>query len=307
MAEVGLAHFKAVLSERTKALGFRLYTYQKRSQAAKEVAQRISKVQAVMIQRDPAGIAPLLETRILESAVLSAQKQAGDAELEERKLTVALNQLMGEFSADPLLIQMGDISFDTAPAGESLLTAAYETDFGIRMRGIELEQQGFKVELRKSEQKPAVSVGPYYGQQEASDAETSLGLGLSISLPIWNNGSARTEIERIRLKQAQASLEMTRREVANELMTALQTYALRVRSMEMWRDGAEDRFREAAALGDRHYQLGAITISTYVDLQNAYVEAIDTLLETQEQAFTASLKIKTLTGLNFVLEGAEKP
>ena len=53
MAEVGLAHFKAVLSERTKALGFRLYTYQKRSQAAKEVAQRISKVQAVMIWRQP--------------------------------------------------------------------------------------------------------------------------------------------------------------------------------------------------------------------------------------------------------------
>jgi cobalt-zinc-cadmium efflux system outer membrane protein len=307
MAELGLAHFKALLSERAKALGFKLYTFQKRSQSAKEVASRVGKVQAIMIQRDPAGIAPLLETRILESAVLSAQKQAGDAELEEKKLTVAIHQLMGDFSADPIRILMGDISFDTAASNESLLAAAYETDFGIRMRGIELEQQGFKVELRKNEQMPTVSLGPYYGQQEASDAEASLGLGLSINLPLWNNGSSRTEIERIRLKQAQASLEMTRREVAADLMNALQTYSLRVQSMKMWRDGAEERFREAAALGDRHYQLGAITISTYVDLQTAYVEAIDTLLETQEQAFIASLKIKTLTGINFVLEGTLKP
>jgi Cu/Ag efflux pump CusA len=63
-------------------------------------------------------------------------------------------------------------------------------------------------------------------------------LGLSIKVPLWNNRSSRTEIERIRLKQAQASLEMTRREVAADLMNALQTYSLRMPSMKMWRDGA---------------------------------------------------------------------
>lgn len=46
-----------------------------------------------------------------------------------------------------------------------------------------------------------------------------------------------------------------------------------------------------------HYRLGAVPISTYVELQNSYLDAIEALTATQQEALEAASQLQLLTGL----------
>ncbi|MBI3758806.1 MAG: PD40 domain-containing protein, partial [Deltaproteobacteria bacterium] len=61
--------------------------------------------------------------------------------------------------------------FTAAPEPETLLAAAQTNNFEMRMRQVELEQQGFKVSLAKNERYPAVTIGPYYALERADDRQ----------------------------------------------------------------------------------------------------------------------------------------
>ena len=68
--------------------------------------------------------------------------------------------------------------------------------------------------------------------------------------------------------------------------------------MQRWAPDAVTQFREAAALADRHYRLGAVPIGTYVELQSSYLDAVEALLDTQAEALAAALELNQLTGLD---------
>ena len=69
--------------------------------------------------------------------------------------------------------------------------------------------------------------------------------------------------------------------------------------MSKWRPDSVQQFKEAAALADRHYRLGAVPIATYVELQKQYLEAVEALLDTRREALEAGQQIRVLTGLDF--------
>ena len=62
-----------------------------------------------------------------------------------------------------------------------------------------------------------------------------------------------------------------------------------------------DSFKEAAALADQHYRLGAVEIATYVELQEKYLEAVDAINETKTSALEAALAVEQLAGLSETL------
>ena len=67
--------------------------------------------------------------------------------------------------------------------------------------------------------------------------------------------------------------------------------------MTKWRPESIQHFKEAAEVADRHYRLGAVPISTYVELQKQYLEAVEGLLETKKEALDAAQQIELLSGL----------
>ena len=79
--------------------------------------------------------------------------------------------------------------------------------------------------------------------------------------------------------------------------------------MAKWRPDAAEHFREAAEVADRHYRLGAVAVSTYVELQKQYLEAVEGLLDTKKEALEAAQSLELLTGLTLPLATAkeEKP
>jgi cobalt-zinc-cadmium efflux system outer membrane protein len=174
---------------------------------------------------------------------------------------------------------------------------ARTNNFELRARALELTKQGFRVDLAKNERYPTISVGPMISEENAVDRERIIGAGVSLPLPIWNRNKGNIEAAVARQKQAEVSLQVAEREIQRQVIEAALTYETKLREMEKWRPDSVQHFKEAAEIADRHYRLGAVPISTYVELQKQYLEAVEGLLDTQKEALDAAAQLELLTGV----------
>jgi cobalt-zinc-cadmium efflux system outer membrane protein len=261
----------------------------------------------VLVQRDPAGLTPLLETRVIEATELNAQRKASEALLATQAALLELNQLRGVVPDTRLSVGQAQLTFRQPDERETLMALARTNNFELRVRAVELAQQGFRVDLAKNERYPSLSVGPTYSEERAgSDRERIMGLGVSLPLPFWNRNSGNIEAAKARQLQAEVSLNATEREVQRQVLAAALTYETKLREMARWRPDSAQHFKEAAELADRHYRLGAVPIATYVELQQQYLEAVESLLDTKREALEAAAQLELLTGLTPPLASAQE-
>ena len=80
-----------------------------------------------------------------------------------------------------------------------------------RQRALELEQQGFRVELAHNERYPSVTIGPYYSEEKSNGKDRFVGVGVSLPLPLWNHNRGNVETAAARQEQAQTSLHVAQR------------------------------------------------------------------------------------------------
>ena len=275
--------------------------------ASREVAERFQALREVLVQRDPAGLTPQLETRIIEATELTLKRKSSGSLLTAQAALLELNQLRGQSWDYEMKVEPTHLTFTSPPEVEVLLAAAQTNNFEMRMRQMELEQQGFKVSLAKKDGNPAITAGPYFSHERAGDRETQVGLSVSIPLSLWNKNKGNIETATARQKQAEASMYVTQRAVEREIVGKVLTYQVKLTEMSKWRPESADEFRKAAELADRHYRLGAVPISTYVELQKQYLEAVEALLDTRREALEAGQQIQLLTGLDFNAVQTTKP
>jgi cobalt-zinc-cadmium efflux system outer membrane protein len=299
LAELGYGQFRAALEARARALALGVYAAQEKAAAAREVAGRYQALREVLVQRDPAGLTPVLETRIIEATEVGLQRKASEAVLAEQAAILELNQLRGQPPNTKVSIEAPSLEFEPASETEGLVAAALTNNFELRMRQAELEQQGFKVELARKEKYPAFSVEPYFSRERAADTERQAGIGLSVPLPLWNRNEGRVASEEARRQQAITSLFLAQQTVERQVVEKAGAYRTRLEEMAKWRPDSVQQFKEAAALADRHYRLGAVPIATYVELQKQYLEAVEALLDTRREAMEAGQQIRVLTGIDF--------
>lgn len=299
LAELGLARFKAALAARARTLAYGLHAAHERAAATAQVASRYQALRELFLARDPGGITPLLETRVIEAQELALQHRATEAQLVVQAALVELNQLRGVPVETPLEIASIKLTFNPAPALDTILTAARENNFEFRAAKLELEQQGLVVSLARHEGKPDVTVSPYYSQESAGDKERSFGIGVSMPLPVSRRTSANVATAEARRRQAESAVLVAQRTMERDVLAAAHTFTAKIAETARWSPDAAQKFREAAELADRHYRLGAVPIATYVEMQSAYLDAVEALLNTQQETMEAGLKLQQLTGLNF--------
>lgn len=298
LAELGVARFDQALAARARTLAYGLYAAHAKAVAVREVADRFASLRATFLARDPAGLTPLLETRVIEAGELALQRRATTAELAVQSALIELNQLRGAEIDAPLQVAAPAVDFADAPPLAELIAAARANNFGYRMRQVQLAQQGYAVDLARNERHPGASVGPYLAQDNVGDRETVVGLSLSLPLPISGRTGAAVDAARARRRQAEAAALVARRELDREVATAALAYGTKVAEARRWTADAVARFRDAAALADRHYRAGAVSVATYVELQQSYLDAVEALLDTQGEALAAGQRLRELTGLD---------
>lgn len=301
LAELGLSRFRAALDARVRTLTYGLATADAKAAAVREVADRFAALRETFLARDPAGVTPQLETRVIEASELALQRRATEAQLALQSALIELNQLRGAAVGAPLRVSAMVLKFNDPPATDALMTAARENNFDFKTKRVELEQQGYEVRLARNERYPAISVSPFYSQEKAGDRETVVGVGLSVPLPMSGRTRSAVGVAEARRRQAEAAALVAQRELEREVLIAAHAFATKAAETRRWSPDAVKKFREAAELADRHYRLGAVPIATYVEMQNSYLEAVEALLETQSEALEAGLKLQQITGLELNL------
>jgi len=296
LAELGLAQFRATLAARTRTLGYGVLAAHEKAEAAREIADRFQTLRDVLVQRDTAGVTPLLDIRIIEAQAITVNRRASQLEQELQAALLELNQLRGASLGARLSIAKPATELRPSPSVETLLAAARTNNFELRIRQVELAQQGFKVDLARNDRWPAVTLSPYYSEEKANDAQQIYGVGVSVPLPLWNRNKGNIETAKARQQQAEASLSVSVREVERQVIEQAIVYETRTKEMARWRPEAQQQFRDAAELADRHYRMGAVPLTTYLEMQKEYLEALDTLLATQGEAIESRQQLELLTG-----------
>jgi len=296
LAELGLDRFRAFLAARVKVLGYALAAQQENATAAAEVAERFTSVREVIVQREPGGVAPMLEARIIEASEIVVQRKAGEAAVETQKALLELNQLMGRRADLALQVARTEFATQRFAALPALLNQAAEQNYDLRVRRAELEQQGLKVALAKNERYPTFTVGPTLSQERAGDKETVIGLSLSVPLPLWNNGQPAVSAAEARRIQAEATLQSALREVERQITEAWLILQTQQKRLDGWKPDALQALAESAQLADRHYRLGAVPLSTYLEMQEKYLEATEAINTTRLDVLRAALDLEQLVG-----------
>lgn len=305
LAELHFEQFRLTLAARVRALAYSVLLSQEKWVAARDVVDRFRGLSEVLSQREPAGVTPLLESRIIDANTLTLRRQAREAALAEQTAFAELNQLRGRPATAPLDINGGQLGFakTSLPA---LLEAARAHSFDIRIRAVELAQQGFKVSLSKNERYPAATVGPYYSQENAADKERQVGIGISVPLPLWDRNAGNIETNKARELQAQASLLATEREVERRVAQSTTIFQAKREEIGKWQAGTVAKFRETGELADRNYRSGAVPMSIYVETQKQYLEVLGALHDMKKDALQAAQELEILTGLKLYQE-AQRP
>ena len=304
LAGLGRARFTNALAGKARSLAYGVSASAERRRVAGEVADRFHALREVLVQRDPAGVAPALEIRILEAMELSLRHKAAKADQEWNTLRTELNLLRGLPADAPLDLHWVEPMLGPAPRLESVLAAAQTNNFDLRLRVVELEQQGFRVELARNERWPAFTIGTHYSEERSDARDQMIGLSVSFPLPLWRNTAARTEAAQARRVQAESVLATARRDLERRLTVAVSSYGAQTAELQRWRPDTVEQFRAAAELADRHYRLGAVPATTYVELQKQYTEAVDAWLDTRREAVDHAQEIEQLSGVPVLPAGA---
>ena len=301
LAELHLQQFRLTLAARVRTLAYSISISQGRSMAAREVADRFQALGDVLAQRPVAGVTPLLETRIIDANTLNFRRQEREAELAAKTAAAELNQLCGRPATAALQVNAGELNL-LHMSLQTLVDAARANAFDIRIRLAELAQQGFKVALARNERFPAIAVGPYYSQENATDKEQRAGVGISLPLPLWDRNIGSIETSQAREEQARDSLLVTQRDVERRVAQSAATFEAKRRQIAEWQADMGAKFREAAEVADRHYRLGAVALPIYVETQKQYLEAAGALQEMKKEALQAAQELESLTGLRLYRE-----
>ena len=296
LAELGLVRFRQAVAGKVRTLAYSLAMEQERAGAAAEVQDRLLALKEVIVQRDAAGVTPLLEAKIIEATAIVVQKEAAEAAIAMQKALLELNQLRGRRADTPLIVQRTEFAFPEYASFADLLSQAAAQNYDLQARVRELQLQGLKVSLAKNERYPTFTVGPFVSQERPGEQETTGGIAFSVPLPLWNDGKAGIDAAEARRIQAQASLLATQREVERQVVEAALLYGTHRQRLTTMKPETLQSFKEAAALADRHYRLGAVEIATYIELQEKYLEAVQAINETKSAALEAAMNLEQLTG-----------
>src|SRR5262249_11137869 len=142
--------------------------------------------------------------------------------------------------------------------------------------------------------------------ENSIEREQRVGLGVSVPLPLWDRNLGNIASSKARQQQAEASLAMTAREVERRVTQTAAILDAKRAEIETWNAGAITKLREASESADRSYRMGAVPLTTYVEIQRQYLEAINAFDAALKDALEAAQVLEILCGQRLYREDPQR-
>jgi cobalt-zinc-cadmium efflux system outer membrane protein len=296
IAEAGLRQFRLALAGQVRLQALRYLAATANAEASETVSERSTDLIGLLRNRPTAGVVRMLELRVIEADLLELQKSARKFAQEREETRLELNRLTGRPPSQPLLLR----DEGKLPKGnlvlKDLILAGLTHNLSLKARTAELAKAAREVSAAKIEMAPDFSVGPFFSREKAGDKEENVGLAFSTSLPLWNWNQGNIAAAEARRLQADALLLEARRKVEAEIARRFHAYELTRKQLGQMPAGLLDELGEASDLADRQYRTGGISVQLYLETQRQFINARQTSLETQYEAWAHLLDLDLLTG-----------
>jgi cobalt-zinc-cadmium efflux system outer membrane protein len=302
VAEAALAQFRAETAGRIRQAALAWLAAESTGRASREVAERAEDLAAIIAKRQPAGIPSVLELRMIEGNARTLRHRAVDEEREVAIRRAELNALTGRPPGAPLELAGEWPPLPVLPDNDALIARAERDNAEIRMAAAESVQAGTSVELARREAAPGYTLRPFVEREEAGEEEWVAGLGLSIPWAVRHRNDAAVASADAERRQAEAALDRTRRDVAARIVAAAEAYRLSAAEIQSWPPDWVETYRQASELSDRHYRLGSVPITTYLELHQQYLEAVEIFFEAKREAAEHLTELGMLTGVDWTTE-----
>lgn len=286
------------LKATTCELAYKWYYEGEKIKALQEVADRFLSLQETLAARQPVGIVPLLETRIIEAAELEKSTRLAKEKADLQTTLAEIGRLRNKTDSASFEIEKLTLKFPQLPADNLLLEGAKQNNIERQLLQARYEELSAALKLARNEQYPDISVSPFVENDTSQGRETTVGLGVSMPLPVSGKARANVQVAQSHFRQAEITLGAYDRNL--ELQVKTLAAAINLKTSELQKRSPEviQRIQETADLADRQYRLGAIPVTTYIETQNSYLESLEAILESQAETLSLYLRLEKLTGLN---------
>lgn len=270
LAEIALHQLRRDIELQVRTLAYDYLTASADAEIAREIAERSRAMIDLLKQRPTAGPIILLELRVIEGSLVEFQNSAREFEAQRDAARASLNILLDRAEDAPLVLKD-----DLVPPANLYATPAFaarlEKRPALLKRLVEIERANHEAQAAILEGKPEVSVGPYLSREEAGEAETTVGLAVSMPLSWSSRNQGAIQAAQARREKAEAELKAETLAVRSELARRVRLYAAAVAQVEAVPVSLVESLHEAADLADRQYRLGAIPVQLFLDMQREFL------------------------------------
>lgn len=275
LAELYLAEFRFALAGtvRLKAMEYQAAT--ETASSANDLAGRTAALVKMLEERPAAGVAAVIERRILEGASLPFIRTAAEEKVAKDLLRTELNGLLGRKPNDELSVNGSLVSPPQSPnpGTEALVLKIREAEIARGLAGLDaaLDIEGFQV-------------GPWFTKEGLGANDPLSGM----TIPGATGGSGPAERRRRLIEDAQMKLD---RELAIR-RTALEASREVAAAMP---ETLIENLKSASDLAERQYRVGALGVNILIEAHREYLDALEARNQAVSQAWRNSLDLDLLT------------
>jgi cobalt-zinc-cadmium efflux system outer membrane protein len=241
-----------------------------------------------------AGFAPDFEAIKAQVEVVVAQKELRDAQADVGAARAQLNTLLGREPSTPLEVA-GTLDPSTSfPDRATLLQQALERNPALRIQTAEVERTGLSMQSIRKSRLPDFTVGPNVEYVEDTQI---YGLGVSMTLPLWDTKKGEIATATAEQQRAMAELEMVRREILRDVTIAVQNLNSARESLTYYTPSLRASLKEALDGASQSYSEGRTTLLTFLEIRRTYFDSEADYFETLKKLFNAEAELEAAIGM----------
>jgi cobalt-zinc-cadmium efflux system outer membrane protein len=296
LGQIGLIQFRSALAGRIRLLAYRYALAQQNREAADLVIARSRALVALLDKRPKAGLQAMFDSGILEGNLQDLAVTRHDLALEAVTALSELNILRGWPAQTPLHVIL-PANLPPLPASlDRVLVIALGSSPILRMKELDLKKAQLQVKAGKLDAAPDFAIGPFYSLDKAGDHDQKIGASVTFPLPVWNQNQGNIASSKAALAKTEATREQARRDLELSLTKIYQTRQLLDAQISQTNPELLQHLAQLADMADRQYRLGAINLTTFLEVQRQFLGTTRSVHQTILDAHSLDLDLQLLTG-----------
>lgn len=158
------------------------------------------------------------------------------------------------------------------------------------------------VNLAKAERLPDPTLRLFYEQDVLNGRQQDVtGIGLGITVPLWDRNSGRIDEAQAQIVETQSELQVLARDLASRLQQSYLHLSHLIEQGEHYRTQVLEPAQEVLKLTTKAYTSGELEILSLIDANNTFFDARERYLELLQQAWLEAAEVRLAAGQTLVI------